>query len=189
MRWAWGVLKFVALTTERRQLEKLRWRGLPWEGLSVWRWVGWLVGLCGVMMLSGCGVVSGDRAVDFVLLRDGHVRAALPGVVLLGLNCGLLGTLLIARRLTMLGDTLSHAVLPGIAAGFLWTMTKHPGALLIGALVTGVLSSLVTGWILGSTRLKADAAQSVVLTVFFAAGIVMIKLLPDGSKAGLDRCL
>jgi ABC-type Mn2+/Zn2+ transport system permease subunit/Mn-dependent DtxR family transcriptional regulator len=183
------VLKFVALTTERRQLEKMGWRVLPWEALSVWRWVGWLVGLMGVMMLSGCGVVSGERAVDFVLLRDGHVRAALPGVVLLGLNCGLLGTLLIARRLTMLGDTLSHAVLPGIAAGFLWTMTKHPGALLIGALVTGVLSSLVTGWILGSTRLKADAAQSVVLTVFFAAGIVMIKLLPDGSKAGLDRFL
>jgi manganese/zinc/iron transport system permease protein len=113
----------------------------------------------------------------------------LLGVVLLGLNCGLLGTLLIARRLTMLGDTLSHAVLPGIAAGFLWTMTKHPAALLGGALVTGVLSSLVTGWILGTTRLKADAAQSVVLTVFFAAGIVMIKLLPDGSKAGLDRFL
>ena len=142
-----------------------------------------------LLVLTGCGEGSGERALRFLTLRDGHVRAALPGVLLLGLNCGLLGTLLIARRMAMLGDTLSHAVLPGIAAGFLWQMTKDPLALLIGALATGVLSSLVTGWITATTRLKADAAQSVVLTVFFAAGIVLIKLIPGGNKAGLDRFL
>ena len=142
-----------------------------------------------VLFLAGCSGESRDRALTFVTLQDGLVRAALPGILLLGLNCGVLGTLLIARRMTMLGDTLSHAVLPGIAGGFLWTMTKNPVALLAGALLTGILSSLVAGWIMNGTKLKPDAAQSVVLTVFFAAGILLIKLLPDGNKAGIDRFL
>jgi manganese/zinc/iron transport system permease protein len=148
----------------------------------------WLA-LAALLLVTGCAADTRERAATFLTLQDGLVRAALPGILLLGLNCGVLGTLLIARRMTMLGDTLSHAVLPGIAAGFLWTMTKNPVALLSGALVTGILSSLVAGWIMNGTKLKPDAAQSVVLTVFFAAGILLIKLLPDGNKAGIDRFL
>jgi len=129
------------------------------------------------------------RVVRFFSFSDGFLRASVLGTLLLALNCGLLGTLLVARRMAMLGDTLSHAVLPGIAAGFLWTMTKNPVALVSGAIFTGVLSSLVVSWITQSTRLKPDAALSVVLTVFFAAGIALIKMLPDGNKAGLDRFL
>jgi ABC-type Mn2+/Zn2+ transport system permease subunit len=124
---------------------------------------------------------------------DGFLRASLIGTMLLALNCGLLGTLLVARRMAMLSDTLSHAVLPGIAAGFLWTMTKNPAALICGAIGTGVLSSLIVSWISQTTRLKPDAALSVVLTVFFAAGIALIKLIsntyPAANKAGLDRFL
>lgn len=141
--------------------------------------------------LTGC---AGDgefreKALRFLSLRDGAVRAALAGGVLLGINCGLLGGFLVARRMAMLGDTLSHAVLPGIAGGFLWNLTRDPVAMLTGALITGTLSSLIVGWIGATTRLKPDAALSVVLTVFFAAGIALIKILPDGDKAGLDRFL
>ena len=129
------------------------------------------------------------RACRFFSFSDGFLRASVLGTMLLALNCGLLGTLLVARRMAMLGDTLSHAVLPGIAAGFLWTMTKNPVALVTGAIATGVLSSLIVSWITQTTRLKPDAALSVVLTVFFAAGIALIKMLPEGNKAGLDRFL
>lgn len=125
----------------------------------------------------------------FFSFQDGFLRDGVAGTMLLALNCALLGTLLVARRMSMLGDTLSHAVLPGIAAGFLWTMSRNPVALVTGAVATGVLSSLVVSWIARTTRLKPDAALSVVLTVFFAVGIALIKMLPDGNKAGIDRFL
>lgn len=133
------------------------------------------------------------QVLRFITFQDLFLRDAVLGTMLLGLNCGLLGTLLISRRMAMLADTLSHAVLPGIAAGFLWTLTKNPAALVTGAMATGVLSSLIVSWITHTTRLKPDAALSVVLTVFFAAGIALIKMIsnsyPGANKAGLDRFL
>jgi ABC-type Mn2+/Zn2+ transport system permease subunit/Mn-dependent DtxR family transcriptional regulator len=127
---------------------------------------------------------------DFLTLRHGFLRATVLGTMLLALNCGLLGPLLVARRMTMLSDTLSHAVLPGIAAGYLWTLSRNPVAMLAGAVVTGVLSSLIVSLITRTTRLKADAALSVVLTVFFAAGIALIRLTSAAwPKAGLARFL
>ncbi len=143
----------------------------------------------GVLLLFALPSILPESVRRFLSFRDPFLRDAVLGTMLLGLNCGLLGTLLVARRMAMLADTLSHAVLPGIAAGFLWTMTKNPVALVTGAVATGVLSSLIVSWITQTTRLKPDAALSVVLTVFFAAGIAVIKMLPDGSKAGLDRFL
>jgi manganese/zinc/iron transport system permease protein len=129
----------------------------------------------------------------FFSFSDPFLRDAVLGTMLLGLNCGLLGTLLVSRRMSMLADTLSHAVLPGIAAGFLWALTKNPVALVTGAIASGVLSSLIVSWITHTTRLKPDAALSVVLTVFFAAGIALIKMVsnsyPGANKAGLDRFL
>ncbi|HMO66318.1 MAG TPA: metal ABC transporter permease, partial [Verrucomicrobiota bacterium] len=71
--------------------------------------------------------------VRFLTLADPAVRAALLGAVLLGVSCGLLGSLIVVRRLALVGDALSHAVLPGVAVGFLWSRTKDPVAIFIGA--------------------------------------------------------
>jgi manganese/zinc/iron transport system permease protein len=160
--------------------------------LTAGRMVLW-AGPAVVIVLVVLFFFSGEQVRRFVTLQDAFLRDALLGTMLLGLNCGLLGSLLVARRMAMLADTLSHAVLPGIAAGFLWTMTRNPVALVTGAIATGVLSSLVVSWITRTTRLKPDAALSVVLVVFFAAGIALIKMisnaLPGSNKAGLDRFL
>ncbi len=138
-------------------------------------------------------LLMNEQARDFLSFRDGFLRASVLGTMLLALNCGLLGPLLVARRMAMLSDTLAHAVLPGIAAGFLWSLTRDAVAMLTGAVLTGVLSSLIVSLVGRSTRLKPDAALSVVLTVFFAAGIALIKLIsnayPEANKAGLDRFL
>lgn len=152
-----------------------------------------------IFVLTGKGITEiwqSDflvRTRRFFSFQDPFLRDALLGTMLLGLNCGLLGALLVSRRMAMLADTLSHAVLPGIAAGFLWTLTRNPVALVIGAIATGVISSLTVSWITHTTRLKPDAALSVVLTVFFAAGIALIKMIsnawPGANKAGLDRFL
>ena len=60
------------------------------------------------------------------------LRNALAGSMLLGICCGLMGAFLVVRKLSLLGDALSHAVLPGVALGFLWNMSKDPLAILSG---------------------------------------------------------
>ena len=74
-----------------------------------------------------------EQALRFFTFSDPSLRLALLGCILLGLNCGLLGGFVVVRRMSLVGDTLSHAVLPGIALGFLWNNMKDPLAILIGA--------------------------------------------------------
>ncbi|MGV3663572.1 MAG: metal ABC transporter permease [Prosthecobacter sp.] len=133
-----------------------------------------------------------DQALRFFTFSDPSLRLALIGCILLGLNCGLLGGFIVVRRMSLVGDTLSHAVLPGIALGFLWNMTKDPVAILIGATLVGGLSMLTVNAITRTTRLKEDAAMGLVLSSFYAIGVCligMIQKLPTGNKSGIDKFL
>ena len=89
----------------------------------------------------------------------------------------------------MVGDTLSHAVLPGVVAGYLWNYTKDPVSMLVGALCAGIIGSLLMSAITSTTKLKQDAAQGIILTTFFAVGVCLITMLPPGNKAGLEKFL
>jgi manganese/zinc/iron transport system permease protein len=114
------------------------------------------------------------------------VVAALAAAVLLGTACGLIGTFVVVRRMALTGDMLSHAVLPGIVMGLALCSTRHPHLVLLCAVVAGVLGSLAMSAILRHTRLKPDAALSIVLSVFFALGIALIsRLQPAGVQAFL----
>jgi manganese/zinc/iron transport system permease protein len=128
----------------------------------------------------------------FFSFSDDSVRFALLGSILLGISCGLLGSFLVVRRMALVGDALSHAVLPGVALGFLWNMTKDPVAIFIGATAAGLLGTMIVGWITRTTKLKEDAALGLVLATFFAIGIclvTMIQRLPTGNKSGIDKFL
>ncbi len=132
------------------------------------------------------------RTLRFLSLRDPAVRFAVAGAALLGISCGLLGTFLVVRKLALVGDAVSHAVLPGVAAGFLWSQTKNPVAIFVGAVLAGLLGTLTVGWIRRTTRLKEDAALGLVLAGFYAVGIclvTMIQRLPTGNKSGIDKFL
>lgn len=131
-----------------------------------------------------------DQAVRFFTFHDASLRLALIGCILLGLNCGLLGGFIVVRRMSLVGDTLSHAILPGIALGFLWNMTKDPVAILIGATLVGGLAMLTVNAITRSTRLKEDAAMGLVLSSFYAVGVCligMIQKLETGNKSGIEK--
>jgi len=133
-----------------------------------------------------------EQALRFFTFSDPSLRLALIGCILLGLNCGLLGGFIVVRRMSLVGDTLSHAVLPGVALGFLWNMTKDPVAILIGATLVGGLSMLTINAITRTTRLKEDAAMGLVLSSFYAVGVCligMIQKLPTGNKSGIDKFL
>ena len=135
--------------------------------------------------LSGSN--SGDQALRFLTLADPAVRTASLGALLLGLTCGLLGSFLVVRRMALVGDALSHAVLPGVALGFLWHASKDPFAIFLGATVAGLLGMATVFAITSTTRIKEDAALGMVLAVYFSVGICLvtrIQKLPFGNQIG-----
>ncbi len=126
----------------------------------------------------------------FFSFRDPAVRQILLGCLFMGINFGVLGSFVVVRRMALVGDTLSHAVLPGVAFGFLFTMSKEPWAILLGATLAGLLGTALVSWIKQSTKLKQDAALGMVLATFFALGVCVIKLIegiPSVNKSGLDH--
>ena len=133
-----------------------------------------------------------EQALRFLSFQDESVRFAVIGSILLGITCGLLGSFIVVRKMALVGDALSHAVLPGVALGFLWGQTKDPVAIFVGATVAGLLGTAVVSFIKQTTRLKEDAALGLVLASFFAVGIcfvTMIQRLPSGNKSGIDKFL
>ncbi len=131
-----------------------------------------------------------NQFLRFISLRDPSLRFALLGAVLLGVGCGLLGSFIVVRKMALMGDALSHAVLPGVAGGFLWNMTKDPLAIFVGATIAGLLGTATVSAITRTTRIKEDAALGLVLASFFGIGLClqsMLQNLPTGNKSGLDK--
>ncbi len=120
------------------------------------------------------------------------LRNVFLGASMLGIIGGVLGSYTLLRRQSLVGDALAHAALPGVCVAFLLTGSKSSPALLGGALVAGILGALFMLLIIRWTRVKEDSAIGIVLSVFFAAGIVLLTIiqkLPGGNQAGLDKFL
>lgn len=110
------------------------------------------------------------------------MRTAILGTLLLGMTCGLLGSFVVLRRLSLLGDSLGHAVLPGVCAGFLVTMTKDIRWIFAGAALSAMLAAGVIALIQRRTRLKQDAVMGLVLSGFYGLGVVMLTRLQNTSS-------
>ena len=129
---------------------------------------------------------------DLLFLADANVRFVLLGSLLIGATGGVLGTFAVLRRRSLMGDALAHAALPGVALAFLITGSKALPVLIAGATVTGVAGVLAIQFIINNTRIKADAALGIVLSVFFGAGIVLLTHIQQsrvGNQSGLDKFL
>ncbi|MEE3176455.1 MAG: metal ABC transporter permease, partial [Verrucomicrobiota bacterium] len=124
-----------------------------------------------------------DQIRRFITLSDRGLRLSLIGALLFGAVCGLLGSFIVVRKMALFGDAISHAVLPGVALGFLWSMSKDPVAILIGATLAGLAGSLLVGAIIRTTRIKQDAALGIVLASFFAIGLCLIRIIQNNEGA------
>ncbi len=110
---------------------------------------------------------------------------ALLAAALAGGTCGLLGGFLVLRREALLGDAISHAVLPGIVAGFALTGLRTSWPMLLGALAAALLATAAITLVRRRARLEAGAATGLVFTGFFALGLVGLELT-DARAADLD---
>jgi manganese/zinc/iron transport system permease protein len=126
------------------------------------------------------------------LVSDYTLRNVALGATLLGIVSGVLGAFAVLRRQGLLGDTLAHAALPGIAIAFLLTGSRETLVLLLGAGIAGWLGTLVFLRVVRDTTLSEDTALGVILSVFFGVGITLLTMIQnrnDASQAGLDRYL
>jgi manganese/zinc/iron transport system permease protein len=126
------------------------------------------------------------------LITDYTLRNVALGSALLGIVSGVLGCFAVLRRQGLLGDALAHAALPGICIAYLLTGSKTPIVLLLGAAVAGWIATLLLLKIVKDTRISEDGALGIVLSVFFAFGIVLLTAITkrnDANQSGLDKFL
>lgn len=101
------------------------------------------------------------------------MRRALVATLALALSSAPLGVMLTLRRMSLFGEALSHAVLPGVAAGFIFFGLSLP-ALSIGGFLAGVVVVALAGWISRHTELKEDASLAAIYVVALALGVILI---------------
>ncbi len=144
-----------------------------------------------ISLVGAAGYV--DRFLEFFTFRYEFTAWALAASVIVGTLCGVVGTFLVLRGLSLIGDATGHATLPGVCIGFLVAGgSKASGALLVGALVSGFLATALVGVLSRGRRARTDASIGVVLSVFFGMGIVLLSYIqtsPTGAQAGLNKFL
>lgn len=120
----------------------------------------------------------------------------LLGTTILGVAGGVVGTFMLLRKRSLMGDVISHSALPGIVIAFIGLEMWQPGSgkswwgLLTGAVVTGVLGMLAVVALRRFPRIKEDAAMAIVLGVFFGFGASLLSVVQNmktGSEAGLPH--
>ena len=108
--------------------------------------------------------------------------------ILAAVACALPGNFLMLRKMSMMGDAISHAVLPGLAVAFFVTGTRASFTMFIGAAVLGVLTAVFTEWISRFGKVDQGASMGIVFTTLFALGLVLIVQAAD--HVDLDaRCV
>jgi manganese/zinc/iron transport system permease protein len=95
--------------------------------------------------------------------------------ILVNVPCAVVGCYLVLRRMSLLGDAISHAVLPGIALAFLLSRQVHGAPILIGAMVLGVLTTFLTQALHELGRVPEDSSMGIVYTSLFAAGVLLMQ--------------
>lgn len=100
--------------------------------------------------------------------RYGFMLEALMVGALVGSVCAVLSCYLVLKGWSLMGDAISHAVLPGVVGAYMLGLP-----LAVGALASGLFCAIATGWIKANTRIKEDTVMGIVFTGLFALGLVM----------------
>ncbi|MGL5082701.1 MAG: metal ABC transporter permease [Microcoleaceae cyanobacterium] len=117
-------------------------------------------------------------------LQYGFMQRSLITAILVGLICAVVGSYLMVQRLALLGDAISHSVLPGLAIAF-----SIGANIFVGAFIAGVLSTVLINLIRNRSNIKEDAAMGIVFSGFFALGITLITLIQKDNKIDLNHFL
>jgi manganese/zinc/iron transport system permease protein len=125
----------------------------------------------------------------FFTFQDPSITWVVLGITLLGIGSAYVGTFSFLDKKALLGDAISHAVLPGICVGFILAGEKDPRYIVTGAFLSGALATFLTSWLKRNTKLSEDSIIASILSVFFGVGIVLLTALQKSGNpeiAGLN---
>ena len=127
--------------------------------------------------------------VYFFTFQDPSIVWVVLGITLLGIGSAYVGTFSFLDKKALLGDAISHAVLPGICLGFMLAGEKNPVYIVTGAFLSGALATFLSSWLKQNTKLSEDTIIATILSVFFGFGIVLLTALQKSGNpeiAGLN---
>src|ERR1700761_8597405 len=112
-----------------------------------------------------------------------EMKRALVGSLLVSISGAPLGVILVLRRMSLMGDVIAHAILPGTAAGFI-VAGLSMSAMSLGGLIAGLIVALVAGLATRFTAMREDASLASFYLLSVAVGILMLSL--HGSAQDLE---
>lgn len=130
--------------------------------------------------------------IDFFTFSHPNIKYVVLGAILLSVSSSIVGCFTFLKKKALVGDVVSHAVLPGICLSFLVTGDKNPVVIIIGAFISGWLSIVVMDHIVRNSKIKEDTATGLSLSVFFGIGILLLTYIQHSGNAnqtGLDSFL
>ncbi|CAH0118325.1 MULTISPECIES: metal ABC transporter permease [unclassified Paenibacillus] len=110
------------------------------------------------------------------VMQYGFLQKALVTSIMVGIICGIIGCFIILRGMALMGDAISHAVLPGVALSYLFGVNYF-----FGAVLTGVLTAIGIGYISQNSKIKNDSSIGIMFTSAFALGIILITILKSST--------
>ena len=105
------------------------------------------------------------------------LQSALLTAVMVGIMSGIIGSFIILRGMSLMGDAISHAVLPGVAVAYMFGFN-----ILIGASIFGVLAALLIGFVASRSKIKTDTSIGVVFSAFYALGFILISMAESSTN-------
>jgi len=129
---------------------------------------------------------------EFLTFEYPNIKYVVLGSILLSVSSAMVGCFTFLKKKALVGDVISHSVLPGICLSFIISGTKDPFLLIIGASISGWFSVTVMDYIIANSKIKEDTATALVLSVFFGIGILLLTYIQHAGNAaqtGLDSFL
>src|SRR5690625_6129453 len=107
---------------------------------------------------------------DFIadIMDYGFLQKALFTSIMVGIICGVIGCFIVLRGLALMGDAISHAVLPGVAISYMLSINFF-----FGAVVTGMIAAVSIGLVNQISRIKSDFSIVIVFLAFFDMGVIL----------------
>jgi ABC-type Mn2+/Zn2+ transport system permease subunit/Mn-dependent DtxR family transcriptional regulator/Fe2+ transport system protein FeoA len=120
-----------------------------------------------------------------IILSEEWALRALSASLMVGLTCGVLGCFIVLRNMAMIGDALSHAVLPGVVVAFILLGYNILG-FFVGSVIAGLITAVGITWIQQNVKTKNDAAIGIVFTAMFSLGVMGISWISKNEGVHLD---
>jgi manganese/zinc/iron transport system permease protein len=127
-----------------------------------------------------------------ISFSDPTIQRMFLGTIFIGITASTIGVFAFLRKKSLVGDAISHAILPGVALAYMFTETRSTWILMIGAVIAGWLATQMMDGLTRTTKLKSDSVVAIVLSIFFSIGLVLISWIQgngNDSQSGLSDFL